>query len=42
MFTKPKEIARGNYRVTVRVIDWEAVGVVAFWGGIIMVILVII
>ena len=26
MFTKDKEVARGSYRVTKKVIDWDAVG----------------
>ena len=30
MFTKEKEVGRGTYRVTKKVIDWEAVGGVVF------------
>ena len=34
MFTKRKEIARGGYRVTKKVIDWDAVLGALVLGGI--------
>lgn len=39
MLTKDKEVARGGYRVTKKVIDWDAVWGVVFIGGIVVVIL---